>query len=105
MDQDRIGSRHPVRLHLKEWVKFRDLDQKRLAERMSCEPGTVSKLMSGKLKLSTEWLARFADALNTSVPDLFRDPRRPSPEDLLRGVTDEKRDEILRVIKAMTEAA
>ena len=34
---DRIGSKRPSRLYIREWIKKRSLDQKRIAERMNCE--------------------------------------------------------------------
>lgn len=98
----RIGPAKPVKHFVREWIEARGLDQKRLAERMGCEPGTVSKLLNDKAKMTTGWLARFAEALNTDIPSLFRHPDRPTPDDLLRNLPEEKRQEVIRVIKAMT---
>jgi hypothetical protein len=53
---DRIGSKRPSRLYIREWIKKRSLDQKRIAERMNCEPGTVSKLLNGSMEMTTKWL-------------------------------------------------
>lgn len=79
----RIGSRHPSQLFLREWLVKRGLEQKQVAERMEIEPGTVSKLLNGRMKLNIEYLASFADALDLSVADLFRHPDMPTRDELL----------------------
>lgn len=79
----RIGSRHPARLYLKEWIAYRDLEQRHVAERMDIEPGTVSKLINGRMRMTIEYLAGFADALDISVSDLFRHPDAPTRDELL----------------------
>ena len=71
------------------------LDQKRLAERMGRTPGAISKKLNSPGKIDTEWLAEFADALGVQGPDLFRDPMAPTPADLLKGLSDEQRNEVL----------
>lgn len=98
---DRIGSKHPARLFIREWMAEErpNLTQKRLAERMGCEPGTVSKLLNGQMEMTTGWLANFADALDKSVPDLFRDPKAPSRDELLRGVSNEELTTALQLIE------
>lgn len=98
---ERIGSKHPSRLYIREWMakETPTLTQKRLAERMGCEPGTVSKLLNGQMEMTTGWLANFADALDLSVPDLFRDPRAPSPDELLRAATPEELRQAIRLVQ------
>lgn len=98
---DRIGRKHPTRLYIREWMarETPTLTQKRLAERMECEPGTVSKLLSGQMEMTTSWLANFADALDLSVPDLFRDPTAPSPSELLKMATPEELRQAIRLVQ------
>jgi transcriptional regulator with XRE-family HTH domain len=98
---DRIGSKHPSRLFIREWIKKRGLDQKRVAERMDCEPGTLSKLLNGKMEMTTAWLAGIADALDVSVPDLFRDPDMPTRDELLSlgPVTTEEFKQALQLVR------
>lgn len=98
----RIGPKRPFQLFIKEWIEFKQLDQQRVAERMGCEPGTLSKLISGKMRRTDEWLAAIAYALDIDVVDLFRDPERPSPADLLRDISPEDQERVVRVIRAMT---
>lgn len=101
----RIGPKRPYRLYIREWIKEKNLTQKQVAERMECEEGTLSKLINGKMGRTDDWLASIAHALDIDVEHLFRDPKRPTQQDLLDGVSDEKRDEIIRVIRAMTDEA
>lgn len=98
---DRIGPRKPPRIFVREWMKHRKVTQTTVAERMDCGTGTVSKLLSGKMEMTTYWLAGFAEALQVEPVDLFRDPNTPTQLDLLRGETPAKQAEIVRVIKAL----
>lgn len=100
----RIGGRRPYRIYLAEWIESKGLTQDQMAARMDCSPGTVSKLVGNKMARTPEWLARFAYALgpDVEVHDLFRDPDRPSPGDLLRGMPDDEQDKIIRAIRALT---
>lgn len=96
---DRIGSKRPSRLYIREWIKKRSLDQKRIAERMNCEPGTVSKLLNGSMEMTTKWLGLFADALDLSVPELFRDPAAPTRDELLAAGTPDELRQAIRLIQ------
>jgi DNA-binding XRE family transcriptional regulator len=105
----RIGKRHPTRLYIREWIAAEapHITQKTLAERMGCEPGTVSKLLNGKMDMTLEWLASFADALDKSVPDLFRDPKAPTRDELLAaGTPEELRQaiDLLKIVKTGTHS-
>lgn len=100
---DRIGKKHPVRLYIREWMlsETPTLTQERLAERMACAPGTVSKLLSGQMEMTTGWLANFADALDLSVPDLFRDPAAPTPAELLAAGTPDELRQAIRLVQSI----
>lgn len=97
----RIGKKHPARLYIREWMAAQTptLTQKGLAERMECEPGTISKLLNGKMNMTMEWLASFADALDRSVPDLFRDPTAPTRDELLSAGTPEELRQAIGLVK------
>lgn len=95
----RIGSKHPSRFYIREWMKERHLDGKRLAERMGVEPGTVSKLLNGKMEMTAKYLADIADALDLSVPDLFRDPKAPTRDELLAAGTAEELRRAIQIVK------
>jgi len=75
------------------------LTQKRLAERMQCEPGTVSKLLNGGMDIDLGWLANFAAALNKTVPELFIDPSAPTRDELLAAGTPEELRQAIALVK------
>lgn len=98
---DRIGPKNPTRLFIRERMAKIPIDNERLSERMDCSPGTVSKLLNGQMQMTMQWLARFADALDVEVPQLFIDPDMPSADELLRRAAPERRKEIIGVIDFM----
>lgn len=81
---DKIGSSKAVRAYLREWREHKGLTQEQLAGRMETTSPTISKKENEPDKVDIAWLRRFADGLNVSFADLFRDPARPTPQDLLR---------------------
>lgn len=95
----RIGRKRPTRVYLREWMEELDVDGERMAERMDCSPGTVSKLLNGKMKLTIEWLSRFADALDRPLPDLFRDPKAPTRDELLAAGTPEELRKAIELVR------
>ena len=97
----RIGRKQPVKHYIRELMALESptLTQKRLAERMGCEPGTVSKLLNDGMKINLGWLANFAAALNKSVPELFIDPRAPTRDELLAAGTPEELRQAIAVVK------
>lgn len=105
---ERIGKARPPRLYIREWMRDKGLDNKRLAERMGRAEGTVSKLLSAAdqnpekrttQKITVEYLAEFADALNVQVAQLFHDPARPTRDELLRGYTNEQLTTAIQLIE------
>jgi transcriptional regulator with XRE-family HTH domain len=104
---ERIGPRKPTRLYIREWMQKKEptLDNERLAERMECSPGTVSKLLNGHMKMTTEWLEAFAAALNVEVPQLFHDPNRPTIDELLRGLPEGEEQRIIRYVEFLVDEA
>lgn len=100
----RIRFKRPPPLFLQEWMDKFQLSGEEMAGRMDCSPGTVSKLLNGKMKITEEWKARFVDALghDVTVPDLYRHPDRPTQEDLLRGLSDDQKDRVIKAIRAFT---
>jgi transcriptional regulator with XRE-family HTH domain len=98
---ERIGPRKPPRLYIREWMRTKKLTQTEMANRLDCSNGTVSKLVTGHMEMTVNWLQGFADAMQIDPVDLFRDPNTPTQFDLLRGETPTKQAEIVRVIKAL----
>lgn len=101
----RIGRRRPVRLFINEWMQHRGKTQVDIANRLEVgSTGTISKKLAKPEKMSIEWLAKFAWALDVEVEDLYRDPNRPTQEDLLRDVDESKRTMLIEMIKAAKRA-
>lgn len=96
---DRIGSRRAAQLFIQQWMEAKHLDNKRLAERMERSEATVSKLLSGKMKMTLEYLAEFAHALDVEVNQLFHDPARPTRDELLRGYSSEEITSAIQLIE------
>jgi len=75
------------------------LDQTRLAERMETTPGTISKKLANPERIDLGWLERFRIGLNLpDITDLYRDPSAPNPNELLRGLSEAERTEVLRFV-------
>lgn len=101
----RIGGRRAYRIFGREWIEHTKLEHQTIAERMEISPGTLSKLLSGKMKWTESYLAALAHAVDApSVPDLYRHPDQPTPNDLLRSVPEARRKDIISMIQALTKA-
>jgi len=99
---DRIGNRRTARLYIREWMEAKHLNNKKLAERMERSEGTISKLLAAAdppkpgekkratTKVTVEYLAEFANALDVDVAQLFHDPARPTRDELLKGYSTEE---------------
>lgn len=99
----RIGSRKPRKIYLAEWREHRGLTQKQLGERLE-PPVTdmaVSRWERGDRKLNTETIDQVAYALDIEPTDLYRDPKRPSADELLRGAPKEVQDKAFQVLEAL----
>ncbi len=92
----RIYAHRPAKLYIEEWMAtVPGLDRKRLAQRMKTTGGTITKKLQEPAKIDAVWLQRFADALDLAVTDLFRDPTAPTPDELLRGLSDQQKKEVV----------
>lgn len=101
----RIGRKKPVRLFIHEWMKHRDKTQVDIANRLEVgSTGTISKKLAKPEKMSVEWLAKFAWALDVEVEDLYRDPNRPTQEDLLRDLDANQKTVVIEMIKGLKRA-
>lgn len=86
-------------------MDIKGVNQERLAGRLDVESSTVSKLLTGRQRLSDIWLSGIAGALDVEVADLFLDPNRPSPQDILDGLTDEQKSVVINMIDALKKSA
>lgn len=101
----RIGPKSPHRHYIIEWMDHLGLNQSQVAGRMDTEQATVSKLLTGRQRLSDVWLYGFADAFDIEVADLFRDPNRPTQAELLEGLSEEDTRKVISIIQAFKQAS
>jgi DNA-binding Xre family transcriptional regulator len=104
MSMARIGPRKPHRHFIREWMKAKGVTQEKLADRLGISQGTVSKALKSRTVLTEEYLMGIAEALDVQVADLFRDPKSPTQEELLRGLSEPERLTVIRMIEALRNA-
>jgi transcriptional regulator with XRE-family HTH domain len=97
----RIGSRKPRKVYLKEWRLKRHLTQEQLAQRLETNSENITRWETGSRNMNSAVLADLAYALDIEVPDLFRDPERPTADDLLRELPPGLADNVLAIIDRM----
>lgn len=100
----RIGTRKPRKVYLREWRVKRQLTQEQLAQRVG-ENGTnsenITRWETGARNMNSSVLADLAYALDIEVPDLFRDPNRPTADDLLRELPPDLAGNVMAIIDRM----
>lgn len=91
------------RLFLKEWRKFRGLNQEQLAERIGINQGHYSRIEQRKRPYDEEFLERAAEALRCEPADLLmRDPTDPEGIwSLWETLSVPERRQAITVIKAL----
>lgn len=97
----RIGSKTPRRHYLAAWRKERGLSQEQLADRLGTHKAQISNWETGKRSIGMEVQAALADALSIEPQDLFRDPARPSADELLRNASPQVLNEAIEIIKVL----
>lgn len=98
----RIGPKNPVRLYIAEWRLYRDdMSQEQLANRIGSTKSSISRWETGDRDITSSALGAIAEALRCEVPDLYRDPARPSADALLRNTSETVRKQALRLIEAL----
>lgn len=101
----RIGRRKPVRVFIHEWMKHKGVNQVDMAGRLEVNSsGTVSKKLKSPEKMSVEWLAKFAHALDIEVEQLYRHPEQPRPEDLWKNADASTQEVVIRILQAAKRA-
>src|SRR6185503_2595298 len=103
----KIHPRRPRRVFLAEWREHRGLTQKQLADRLGCDVMTVSRWELQKVAISTDALAALAEALSGDMEpeDLYHDPEKPTPNQLLRGQPPEIQEQALSIIRAIRKVS
>lgn len=101
----RIGRKKPVKVFIHEWMKHKGLTQVDIAGRLEVgSTGTISKKLAKPEKMSIEWLAKFAHALDIEISQLYHHPDQPRPEDLWRGADEPTRQVVIRILEAAKRA-
>jgi transcriptional regulator with XRE-family HTH domain len=98
-----MGNRHFIR----EWRKFRGLNQEQLAERIGIGKPYVSKIETGKRRYDQPFLEAAAEALQCTPADLLvRDPLDPEGIwSIWDGLQPAERVQAVSVIKALKKAS
>lgn len=82
--------------------KAAGLTQAQVAERLSVEKESISRMESGKIVLTLERLQQFADLYACSVVDLLRDDspnlQAQAVADMLLPLTEEEREAVVRFV-------
>ena len=94
-------SKRPSRVFLKEWREAKHLSQDQLAGRMDTSKSVVSKLENGRQRYSQDWLEAYAFALGVEVPQLFRHPEAPTPDELLARMTPDQQKQAVAVLETL----
>lgn len=99
----RIGpkNRNRMRVFLREWREYLGYTQERIAERIGTTKGTVSRMEVSTREPNLGYLAAFAEAIDRDVAELFHDPERPTPAELLRGADPTELQAALDLIRSL----
>lgn len=95
-----------ARHFLREWRKYRQLTQERLAERVGVTPGTISQLENGQISYTQPTLEALAAALSCEPGDILS--RDPATDDavadlrkLLQAASGADQQKAIRVLREM----
>lgn len=96
----------PPRHYVKEWRKFRQLTQERLAERTPFTPGAISQLETGRTSYTQDMLEALAEALDCLPGDLIsRNPFKDGDViHLFNSLPEDKQRLALTMLAAMKAA-
>lgn len=97
----RIGPKQPRRNFLAKWRLKRELTQEQLADRVGTHKAQVSNWENNKRAMSFAVQSALAEALDIEPSDLFRDPDRPSADELLRDASPETVKEAIEIIRVL----
>lgn len=79
------------------------MTQEQLAERVGTYKGQISNWENGNRSLSFDVLSALAEALNIEPMDIFRDPKRPSADELLRDAPPSVHAQVIDLIKVLVQ--
>lgn len=99
----RIGPKQPRRSYLAKWREAKGLTQEQLADRVGTYKGQISNWESGRRSISSDVQAALAEALGIEPPDLWRDPARPSADELLRDVPPDVHSQAIELLRIFVQ--
>lgn len=88
-----------MKVFLREWRDHVGLTQEVVAERIGTTKGTVSRMEINSREPNLGYLAAFAEAIDREVADIFRDPARPTQDELLASATPEELRQALQLVQ------
>lgn len=113
----RIGPKTPRKHYLAAWRLKRGLTQEQLAERLGTYKSQVSNWENYRRDITPNVQLALAEALDIEPGDIFFDPAKPSPSELLRdsavhemtlilnNQNEETRQQALEMIKVLVRRA
>lgn len=90
------------RNYLKQWREFRGLNQEQLAEMIGTTKAVISLLENEKRPLSSKWLRKIAEALNTRPGHILDHDPNELPADLFElwaDIKDVDRAQAVRILR------
>lgn len=102
----KIVPRKPIRVFITEHRTSKKLTQPQLAERLGCDPMTVSRWERRETRVDMDILAAIAEALggDLQAEDLLHHPDDLTPNRLLRELPQQDQDYALRMIQGLKRA-
>ncbi len=70
-----IQTSEEIGLRLRRLREQRKIGLRELARRIDCDPNALSKLETGKLRVTVEWLTKLSGALEVSVSEILDDAK------------------------------
>ena len=106
--QDEIARAQVALRHVPAWLRYRELTQAALAERMDVSEPTVSKWLQGKQRMAIAQLVLIAQILETPWETLFEPPpgdgtgsRYKALAEAAQGLTNEQLDNLVNTARLM----
>lgn len=99
---NRLSNRPAPRLYVREWMEHQNVTQNELADALDCKQATVSRLVTGKMQWTLEWMAAFSFALGIQTTDLFDHPDSPDPAAVIRKLPLEKQQQAIEFLKFLS---
>lgn len=101
----RIGPKHAFKHYIQEWREDRKLTQEQLANRIESTKASISRWETGERDPTMKVLAAIAYALKIDIGDIFRHPKQPSADQLLRHQSQATQEKAVELVKVYLKAS